>query len=77
MSAQAPRELAHRAGGGMEVTLYWIPDDDSTHIVIRHTATGETFAFTVTRDCALDAFYHPFAHLPVVGAGGVPAAVRS
>ena len=77
MSAQPPRELAHRAGGGMEVTLYWSADDDTTHIEIRYATTDETFAFAVARQCALDAFYHPFAHLPIGGAGGVPAVVRS
>ena len=77
MSPHAHRELAHRAGGGIEVTLYWSADDDSTHIVIQNTATDETLAFTVAPGSALDAFYHPFAHLPIVVAGGVPAVVRS
>jgi len=46
------------------VTLYWSAGDDSTHNEIRHAATDETLAFEVARERALDAFYHPFAHLP-------------
>ena len=77
MSAQAPRELAHRAGGGIEVTLYWSADDESTHIEIRRAATDETLAFTVARERALDAFYHPYAHLPTAHTTRVPAGARS
>jgi hypothetical protein len=74
---QQPRELAHRAGGGIEVTLYWNADENRTHIEIRHAATEVTFAFAVARECALDAFYHPFAHLQTADAPRAPAAVRS
>ena len=58
------RELAFRAGGGIEVTLYWDAADDSTSVEIYHLATEETIEFTVPREHALDAFHHPFAHLP-------------
>ena len=77
MRAQPRRELAHRASGGIEVTLYWNADDDSIHIEVRHGATDETFAFAVAGECALDAFHHPFAHLPTPDGPRVPAAVRS
>jgi hypothetical protein len=58
------RELAHRFGGCVEVTLFWDVDEDSTNIEVRHPATGEMLSFDVPADEALDAFYHPFAHLP-------------
>ena len=65
------RELAHRVSGGIEVTLYWCARDDSTSIEVRQPASGERLAWTVAREDALDAFYHPFAHLPT--ALGVPS----
>ena len=65
MIAAAPdRELAHRFGSGLEVTLLWDAGDDSTSIEVRHAATGEALRFAVPARDALDAFYHPFAHLP-------------
>jgi hypothetical protein len=57
------RELARRANGGLEITLYWNVRDNSTTIEVHHTDTAETIAFPVAADRALDAFHHPFAHL--------------
>ena len=57
-------ELARRAGGGIEVTLYWSAHDNSTTIEVWHEASEETLVFGVAPERALDAFYHPFAHLP-------------
>jgi hypothetical protein len=57
------RELAYRVSGGIEITLYWSADDDSTSVEIFHAATEQTLHFTVAHERALDAFYHPFAHL--------------
>lgn len=63
---RAPRrELARRVSGGLVVTLYWRPDDQSTSVEIRQPATHETFAFAVPSEHALAGFYHPFAHLPL------------
>jgi hypothetical protein len=59
------RELAYRVSGGIEVTLYWSADDNSTSVEVWQPASGETLLFAVARECALDAFYHPFAHLPI------------
>ena len=61
---ESRRELAHRLSGGVEVTLYWDCDDNSTSVEVWQHASGETLAFAVPAECALDAFYHPFAHLP-------------
>jgi hypothetical protein len=60
------RELAHRVSGGLEVTLYWSGDDNGTSIEVWQLETNETLAFPVPAERALDAFYHPFAHLPAL-----------
>lgn len=57
-------ELAHRASGGIEVTLYWSAQDNSTSIEVWQPASEETLVFNVAGEQALDAFHHPFAHLP-------------
>jgi hypothetical protein len=57
------RELARRVGGGMHVTLYWNPTDNTTSIEVWQPASDERLAYAVPRERALDAFYHPFAHL--------------
>jgi hypothetical protein len=59
----ARRELASRATGGLEITLYWDPRDNSTSVEVYQASTAETIAFPVPADRALDAFHHPFAHL--------------
>ena len=66
-------ELARRVSGGIEVALFWSAKDNETSVEVWQTATGETLHFTVARTDALDAFYHPFAHLPRTTAGLVPA----
>lgn len=57
------RELAHRVSGGIEVTLYWRADDNSTSIEVWQPASEERLAFAVPSEDALEAFHHPFAHL--------------
>jgi len=57
------RELARRASGGLEITLFWDRRDNSTSIDLRHEAVDETISFRVPPAKALDAFNHPFAHL--------------
>jgi hypothetical protein len=59
------RELARRNSSGIEVTLYWSAVDNSTSIEVWQSASDETFAYTVAPERALDAFYHPFALLPI------------
>ena len=61
----ARRELAHRVSGDVEVTLYWSAADDSTSVEVWQPASGERLAFVVPGEDALDAFHHPFAHLPL------------
>jgi hypothetical protein len=67
------RELALRASGGIEITLYWWPDDNSTTIEVRQLTSEERLAFSVPPKQALDAFYHPFAHLPPASGERPPA----
>jgi hypothetical protein len=57
------RELAYRVSSGLEVTLFWNADDNSTSVELFDAATEAILHFTVPRERALDAFYHPFAHL--------------
>jgi hypothetical protein len=66
------RELAHRVSGGIEVALYWRADDNTTSIEVWQAETGETVLFAVASELALDAFYHPFAHLPTTTADLIP-----
>jgi hypothetical protein len=70
------RELAQRQRGAMEVTLYWSIADDSIHLEVWQPETGEMLAFGVARERALDAFYHPFAHVPVSGGRRTRALAR-
>jgi hypothetical protein len=62
------RELARRVGAGFEVALFWDAADDSTSIEIWHPVSQETLRFIVPTEDALDAFYHPFAHLRIAAA---------
>ena len=56
------RELAHRRGDGIEVSLHWRPDDDAVVLVVEDWRSGESFELEVERERALDAFRHPFAY---------------
>jgi hypothetical protein len=67
------RELARRVSGGIEVALFWSARDNSTSVEVWQRTSQETLRFTVAREQALDAFYHPFAHLPTTSAALVPA----
>jgi hypothetical protein len=62
--ADGPRELARRVSGGIEVTLYWSARDDTTSIEVWRPSTEEVLTFPVAHERALEAFYHPFAHVP-------------
>ena len=61
--AQPRRELARRVNGGIEVTLYWSPLDNSTTVEVWQATSEETLVFDVDPQRALEAFYHPFAQL--------------
>jgi hypothetical protein len=59
------RELAHRTGTGIEVSLLWRRVDDSIALRLVEVATGVEFELRIPPEDALDAFYHPYAYLPV------------
>jgi hypothetical protein len=60
----AVRELAHRSSGGLEIRLLWDSEDGSVMLEVWQPQTDERFTFVVAPRDALEAFYHPFAHLP-------------
>jgi hypothetical protein len=66
------RELAHRCGAGLDVTLYWNGGAAIVTVEVLDLATGENFELTVPRSRALDAFHHPFAYVDSC-AGGAPS----
>jgi hypothetical protein len=63
INSNSHRELAHRVSGGIEVTLYWNADDNSTSVEVFDVATDARFRFAIAPQRALDAFNHPFVHV--------------
>jgi hypothetical protein len=59
----ARRELAHRSGGGLEVTLLWDSHEDSLTVRVHDTREGARFEVPVEGAKPLDVFEHPFAYL--------------
>ena len=57
-----PRELAHRAADGIEVTLYWSSTDNLVTVEVYDSGAETYFELEVPSDRALDAFHHPFAY---------------
>ena len=55
------RELDHRSGDGIDVSLLWDPVTDGVSIQVVDTRSGEILAFPVAADEALTAFHHPYA----------------
>lgn len=75
MTANTPRhrrELARRVSGDTQVALYWCADSNTTSIEVWQAGADEALVFVVARDRALDAFYHPFAHLPATIPDSIP-----
>ena len=72
--ADPRRELARRVTGGVEVTLYWSPHDNSTMVEVWQPASGELFVFDIAPERALEAYYHPFAELAAAVDELVPVA---
>jgi hypothetical protein len=56
------RELAHRTGDGIEVTLFWSKATDRLTVEVLDFRLGEVFEFGVDRRAALDAFNHPYVY---------------
>jgi hypothetical protein len=60
-------ELAHRAGDGVEVSLFWNEGDNRLTVAVADTRTGEEFELAAHPENALDVFYHPFAYAAFKG----------
>ena len=56
------KELAHRAGDGVEVSLLWSPSDGRLTVVVDDAKAHERFALDAPPEEALDVFYHPYAY---------------
>jgi hypothetical protein len=61
-AATERRELAHRTGNGIEVTLLWSKSTSTVTIAVVDTHSGEELEFDVDGSRALDAFNHPYAY---------------
>ena len=58
------RELDHREGDGIEVSLLWRAADDSVHVSVVDHRMQEQFTERVDPTAAHDAFQHPYAYHP-------------
>ena len=65
-AATERRELAHRTGNGIEVTLLWIKSTNAVTISVLDSHSGEELEFEVDGCRALDAFNHPYAYAAAV-----------
>ena len=65
-AATERRELAHRTGNGIEVSLLWVEPTNSVTIAVVDSHSGEELEFEVEGCCALDAFNHPYAYAATV-----------
>ena len=61
-TTNSARELAHRAGDGIDVSLHW--DERTNRVTIRvyDARADEGFEIEVDGRHALDAYRHPFAY---------------
>jgi hypothetical protein len=56
------RELAARESDGIHVLLLWHPRGNALTVEVGDDRIGDGFQLAVAPECALDAFYHPFAY---------------
>ena len=57
------RELAHRAGNGLDVTLSWLPETDELLVCVYDERRDVYFELHPEGEFALDVYYHPYAHV--------------
>jgi hypothetical protein len=60
------RELDHRSGDGIDVTLLWHPQTHRVSIAVIDERTGEVLMFEVDAADAMAAFHSPYAYAPGV-----------
>lgn len=56
------KELAHRSGHGLEVSLLWSRSANRVNVAVADAQEDTRFELAVANDDALIAFYHPFAY---------------
>jgi hypothetical protein len=66
-SQSSARELDHRNGDGIDVTLLWDPQTHRVSVAVIDERTGEVLIFDVDGADALAAFHHPYAYAPSPG----------
>jgi hypothetical protein len=62
MDARSLRELDHREGDGIEVSLLWQPADNSVYLAVTDHRRREQFTERVDPAAARDAFQHPYSY---------------
>lgn len=62
MTSETLRELDHRHGDGIDVSLLWDPASERVFIDVRDERLGESLRFEVEPAEAHAAFLHPFAY---------------
>jgi hypothetical protein len=68
------KELAHRAGDGIDVSLYWNERTNRVAVKVYDARSGESFELDVDGRSALDAYRHPFAYATAAQAGKIVVA---
>ncbi len=58
----AARELDHRTGDGIDVTLCWNAGANRLIVAVQDERDGDSFDVEVDAAEALHAFHHPFAY---------------
>jgi hypothetical protein len=70
MTVTAPlterRELAHRTGDGIEVTLFWNEVTDRVTLEVLDLRSDERLELDIAGHVALDAFHHPYAYAATI-----------
>ena len=56
------KELNHRVGEGLEVSLLWSPESGQLAVVVIDESGGEEFALEVEPGEAMEVFQHPYAY---------------
>jgi hypothetical protein len=56
------RELDHRCGDGVDVTLLWSSRTGRIFVAVEDARNGDGFHLIVDAADALEAFHHPFAY---------------
>ncbi|MGN6869271.1 MAG: hypothetical protein ACTHMY_12795 [Solirubrobacteraceae bacterium] len=65
-AATERRELAHRTGNGIDVTLLWSKSTNTVTIAVLDSHSADELEFDVDGSHALDAFNHPYAYAAAV-----------